>query len=128
MTRSVFAEVYHTAGSGNYLGFVSSIEFVKVLLRNTFNGWYYQGPSKWSPRQQEALDLAQASWAVEMVFKDHLENVEIVLCYDDPQYNVVLPVERLQRKMESADSDLPGEPFVPGQEIAEKRAKKKPPL
>ena len=124
----MFAEAYHAACSDNYLGFVNSNEFMKVLLRNILNGWYYQGPSKWSPRQQEALDLAQLSWAVEMVFKERLENVEIVLCYDDPQYNVVLPVERLQRKMESADSDLPGEPFAPGQESAEKRAKKKPPL
>jgi hypothetical protein len=124
----VCAEASRTAGCGNNLGFVSSNEFVKVVLRNILNGWYYQGPSKWSPRQQEALDLAQLSWAVEMVFKERLENVEIVLCYDDPQYNVVLPIERLQQKMEGADTDLPGEPFVPGQEDAEKRAKKKPPL
>jgi hypothetical protein len=98
-----------------------------VLLRNILNGWYYQGPSKWSPRQQEALDLTQLAWAVEMVFKEHLENVEIVLCYDDPRYNVVLPVERLQQKTETADSELPREPFVPDQESSEKRAKRKPP-
>jgi hypothetical protein len=128
LTRSVFAEAHHSACSGSYLGFVSSNEFVKVVLRNVLNGWYYQGPSRWSPRQKEALDLAQLSWAVELVFKEHLENVEIVLCYDDPQYNVVLPVDRLQQKTKAADSGLAGEPFVPGQESAEERAKKKPPL
>jgi hypothetical protein len=121
----VCAEAVRTACSGNNLRFVNSNEFVKVLLRNILNGWYYQGPSKWSPRQQEALDLAQLSWAVEMVFREHLENVEIVLCYDDPRYNVVLPVERLQQKKDTPDSDLAGEPFVPGQESPEKRAKKK---
>jgi hypothetical protein len=62
-----------------------------------------------------------------MVFREHLENVEIVLYYDDPRYNVVLPVERLQQKTKAADSDLAGEPFVPGQESSEKRAKRKPP-
>ena len=67
---------------------------MKVVLRNTVNGWYYQGPSKWTPRQQEALDLRQSARAVEIVFLEHLENVEIVLCYDDPRYNLVLPVER----------------------------------
>ncbi len=124
----MYAEADHAACCGDYLGFVNSNEFVKVLLRNILNGWYYQGPTQWSPRQQEALDLAQLSWAVEVVFKEHLENVEIVLSYDDPRYNVVLPVERLQQKTKAADSDLPGAPLVPSQESAEERAKKKPPL
>jgi hypothetical protein len=98
---------------------------VKVLLRNTLNGWYYQGPSKWTPRQLEALDLAQLAWAVEMVFREHLENVEIVLSYDDPRYNVVLPVERLRQNIDNPDADQSGGPVVPGKESPEDRTKKK---
>ena len=67
---------------------------MKVFLRNTLNGSYYQGPSKWTPSQLEALNLDRSARAVEMVFQEHLENVEILLCYDDPQYDVLLPVER----------------------------------
>jgi hypothetical protein len=96
-----------------------------VFLRNTLNGWYYKGPSKWTPRQQEALDLGRSAWAVEMVFKERLENVEILLCYEDPRYNVVLPVDRLQRKIHGADLDLSEEPLVPGKENPEKRTRKK---
>jgi len=65
---------------------------MKVFLRNTSNGWYYKGQSNWTPRQDEALDLGQSARAVEMVFKEHLERVEILLSYDDPTHDLVLPV------------------------------------
>jgi len=69
---------------------------MKVFLRHTQTGWYYQEPSKWTPEQEAALDLGQMSRAVARVFEAHLENVEILLCYDDPRYDLVLPVTRAQ--------------------------------
>lgn len=65
---------------------------MKVFLRNTQTGWYYQGPSQWTPEQGAALDLQQVTRAVERIFEARLENVEILLCYDDPRYDLVLPV------------------------------------
>jgi hypothetical protein len=65
---------------------------MKVFLRNTQTGWFYQGPSGWTPDQDAAQDLAQVARAVELIFASHLENVEILLCYDDPRYDLVLPV------------------------------------
>ncbi len=65
---------------------------MKVFLRNTQTGWYYQGPSKWTPEQAEAEDLAQIARAVERIFATHLENVEILLSYEDPRYDLILPV------------------------------------
>ena len=100
---------------------------MKVFLRNTLNGWYYQGPSKWTPWQEEALDLAQLSWAVEVVFQARLDNVEILLAYEDPRYNLALPVERLQQKIDSGEVDLSGEPFLKGEESPEKKREKEPP-
>ena len=128
MTRSVFSRSIHTVGSGNNLRFVSSGNIVKVFLRNILNGWYYKGPSRWTPRQQEAKDLGQAAWAVEMVFQEHLENVEIVLCYDDPRHNLVLPVEREQHGDDIGKLDVAGEAYQREEKSPEKRGKKKPPL
>ena len=65
---------------------------MKVFLRNTQTGWYYQGPSQWTPEQGAARDLGQVARAVEQIFEAHLENVEILLSYDDPRYDLVLPV------------------------------------
>ena len=63
-----------------------------VLLRNTQTRWFYQEPSKWTSDEQEALDFQQISRAVRFALEARLENVEILLSYDDPQFNLVLPV------------------------------------
>ncbi len=67
---------------------------MKVLLRSTQTSQYYQSASEWTSNEQEALDLRQTSRAVELVFDARLENVEVLLCYEDPRYNIVLPVTR----------------------------------
>jgi hypothetical protein len=88
---------------------------MKVFLRSTQTGWYYKGPSKWTSQQEVAQDLAQTARAVELIFEAHLENVEILLSYDNPRYDLVLPVPQspfredpLGRRQTPGDS-LPGE-------------------
>jgi hypothetical protein len=75
---------------------------MKVFLRDTQTGWYFQGPSKWAPDQEAAQDLAQVARAVELIFEAHLENVEILLCYDDPRYDLILPVPPSPSRHDSA--------------------------
>ena len=65
---------------------------MKVFIRDTQTGWYYQEPSKWTADQGAACDLGQVARAVERIFEAHLENVEILLSYDEPKYDLVLPV------------------------------------
>jgi hypothetical protein len=67
-------------------------EFMKVFIRNTQTGWYYQDPSKWTPDLGAASDLGQVARAVERIFEAHLEDVEILLNYDEPRYDLILPV------------------------------------
>ena len=87
---------------------------MKVFLRNTQNGWYYQEPFKWTPTQKEALDLGQVARAVERIFEAHLENVEILLCYDDPRYDLILPVPPSPSRGEVPGRQRSGE-SLPGQ-------------
>lgn len=65
---------------------------MKVFIRDTKNGWYYQAPSQWTPDQGLACDLKQVARAVEQIFEAHLEHVEILLSYDEPRYDLILPV------------------------------------
>ena len=65
---------------------------MKVFIRNTQTGWYFQEPAQWIPDQGPASDLGQVARAVERIFEAHLENVEILLSYDEPRYDLVLPV------------------------------------
>ena len=101
---------------------------MKVFLRNTQTGWYYQEPSKWTPDQEEALDLAQVARAVERIFEAHLENVEILLCYDDPRYDldpacspIALPGMILPRQRQASRESRPeekGKSATPGKKGA----------
>jgi hypothetical protein len=95
---------------------------MKVFLRNTQNGWYYQEPSKWTPAQEEALDLAQVARAVERIFEAHLENVEILLCYDDPRYDLILPVPPSPSRGDSSGQHQSSQEGLPGE-----RSKSQPP-
>ncbi len=67
---------------------------MKVLLRNTLTNQFYQGADQWTPDEELALDLKQTSRAVELIFDAGLENVEVLLRYEDPNYNITLPVAR----------------------------------
>jgi len=67
---------------------------MKVLLRHAKTGWYYQEPSKWTPLQEEAFDLEGLPRAVKLALDARFDNVEVLLSFDDPRFNLVLPVTR----------------------------------
>jgi len=80
---------------------------MKVYLRDTETGWYYQEPSKWTPEQGAAHDFGQMARATERVFEAHLDHVEILLCYDDPRYDLVLAVPSAKSQDGSGDRGSP---------------------
>jgi hypothetical protein len=63
-----------------------------VLLRNTQTKWFYREPSQWTSDEHEAMDFQQISRAVRFALEARLENVEILLSYEDPQFNFALPI------------------------------------
>jgi hypothetical protein len=87
---------------------------MKVFLRNTKTGWFYQGPLQWTPEQGAAFDLRQVTKAVERIFEAHLENVEILLSYDEPRYDLVLPVPASPSRPEASSRAQPSREDVPG--------------
>jgi hypothetical protein len=80
---------------------------MKVFIRHTKTGWYYQEPSKWTPDQGEGCDLVQVAKAVERIFEVHLENVEILLSYDEPRYDLILPVPSSPSRTDSQKQRQP---------------------
>jgi len=102
---------------------------MKVFVRNTQSGWFYQGPSQWTPEQKMALDLGQVARAVERIFEAHWENVEILLSYDEPRYDLVLPVPASPSRAEASGRTDPGRQEMSREaERAAPRHKKAPPL
>jgi hypothetical protein len=105
------------------------IESMKVFIRSTKNGWYYQEPSTWTPDQGAASDLEQVARAVERIFQARLQDVEILLCYDEPRYDLVLPVPASPSQPEPAGQPQAKEQSRPGEDNPPStHRKKRPPL
>ena len=66
---------------------------MKVLLRSVETGLYYEEASKWTPDQTAAFDFEKTARAIELVFAAHLEDVEMLLTSEDPQFDLILPVK-----------------------------------
>ena len=94
------------------------IESMKVFIRSTKNGWFYQEPAKWTPDQGAASDLRQVARAVERIFQARLEDVEILLSYDEPRYDLVLPVPPSPTRQVPPRQSQANEEGRPGEDVA----------
>jgi hypothetical protein len=63
---------------------------MKVFIRKTKPVVHQDHPNGRPTRAR--LDLGQVARAVERIFEAQLEDVEILLSYDEPRYDLVLPV------------------------------------
>jgi hypothetical protein len=72
----------------------SDRRIVKVLLRSLETGLFYEAASKWTPNQEAAFDFRVTTQAIELVFAAHLENVEMLLSSEDPQFDLILPIDK----------------------------------
>jgi len=65
-----------------------------VLLRNIETGMYYEDASKWTSDQAAAFDFKRTTRVVELVFSARLENVEMLLTSEHPQFDLIVPIDQ----------------------------------
>jgi hypothetical protein len=65
---------------------------MNVLLRNAASGFYYEGQNSWVNDRERALDLGTIEDAVEAGREKGFGSMEIVVSFDDPICELVLPV------------------------------------
>jgi len=66
---------------------------MKVLLRNPSIGLYYAGRKHWVSRSDAAANLGTIERAFELSREESFEQMEILVDYDDPLCELVLPVK-----------------------------------
>ena len=66
---------------------------MKTLLRNVKNGTYFRGLAEWTADQAAAFDFKLPERALRFVRDAQLDKVELVFAFEDPRYNVPLPVD-----------------------------------
>jgi len=65
---------------------------MKVLLRNSSIGLYYAGRKHWVSRPEAAADLGTIERALELSREESFDQMEILVDYDDPACELVLPL------------------------------------
>jgi hypothetical protein len=70
---------------------------MRVILRDVKSGEYYKGAGQWTRTIEAAKDYLSAARAVEAALRAERQCLEIILAFDDPFYNVTLPVNRLDK-------------------------------
>jgi len=69
---------------------------MKVLLRHAGIGLYYAGHKHWVGNPEAALDLGTVERATELSREEAFEEMDMVVTYDDPTCELVLPLRRKQ--------------------------------
>jgi hypothetical protein len=67
---------------------------MRVVLRHAEIGLYYAGRKHWVSDQGAALDLRSIERAIELSREESFVAMEIMVCYDDPTCELVLPIGR----------------------------------
>jgi len=73
---------------------------MRVVLRQTGIGLFYAGRKHWVGNPDSALDLETIERATELSRDESFGEMDIVVTYDDPTCDLVLP---LRRKSEADD-------------------------
>jgi hypothetical protein len=63
---------------------------MRVLLRQTTTGHFFQAINEWTPSREEAMVFRHGGEAVYLVHQLKLQHVEILLAFDDPRYDIHL--------------------------------------
>lgn len=67
---------------------------MKVLLRKSKTSLYYAGGDEWTTDAARAQDFDQVDRAIQHRQCVQLADVEVVLSFDDPLCDLVLPLRR----------------------------------
>ncbi len=67
---------------------------MQVFLRNQETGQYYAGSNGWSGNSSEAHDFETVEGAVELSRTQRIAAMEVVLHYDRPACDLVLPLRQ----------------------------------
>jgi hypothetical protein len=67
---------------------------MRTLLRNRLSGQYFQGPDKWTPDPERAVDFRFIDRALHYVETWRLKDVELAFAFDHPLKITAMSLER----------------------------------
>ena len=65
---------------------------MRIVLRSTQTGHYFQMSKQWTRDSEEALDFVQIEQAIKTACEARLDDVEVVFLLDHPKQDLRLPI------------------------------------
>jgi hypothetical protein len=65
---------------------------MKILLQQKENGLYFRDIGAWDPDPAQAMDFLSSTSAIDFCVANKINNVQIVLKFEEQRYDIVLPV------------------------------------
>ncbi len=65
---------------------------MRVVIRNIKTGLFCAGGGEWAAQAEQAQDFSTAARAISFAFEAKLKDVEVLLCFEDPRYNIRFPL------------------------------------
>ena len=63
---------------------------MRTLIRSTRTGLFYRSEHEWTGDMVAARDFVTSARAIQLAFEWRLKEVEVVLAFDDPRYNLAM--------------------------------------
>ena len=67
---------------------------MKIILRDSLAGLYYGANHTWCDEVSEAMDFDSVQMAALVALEQNMDNVNVVLRYEEPVCELALPLER----------------------------------
>lgn len=65
---------------------------MRILLRHTKTGKYYQTPAIWTDHAEQATSFGSSGEAILAAYEKKFKDVEILLAFEDSLYNIRVPL------------------------------------
>jgi hypothetical protein len=75
---------------------------MRILLQQKETGLYFKDIESWVRQSSDAMDFVSSTAAIDFCVANKLPGIQLVLKFDEQQYDIVLPVrpEELVRRVE----------------------------
>jgi len=65
---------------------------MRILVQQKSTGLYFKDIDAWARNSDEAMDFVSSSAAIDFCVANKLKDMQIVLKFEEQQYDIVLPV------------------------------------
>ena len=69
-----------------------STQAMRIVLQQKQTGLYFKDVGAWVPSSTEAMDFVSSTAAIDFCTNNRLTDVQLVLKFEEQQYDIVLPV------------------------------------